>query len=269
MKFLCRNCKANVERSTAPTECPKCHSQQIWEAPAPKGDRKDARQVEEATTLRLVEAVRRKDWHGANVLFTELLEDKAMRRLTLERQHAFQECAACGDDDHPNMHEDAPPEPKKDATKDMGPTGAGRVKRANALSKGRKLDKDGRFVPEEADDDPDHDPDEWEIDARMAERKGKEDAEDAEKDAEKQAADDIEEETGVHLREAYVDPNYKSKKEFKAAVLAGVQHQVYNPSGLFPTTQNGRTVVEGPHYPQPHRWYADCDVVNGIVTKVR
>lgn len=68
---------------------------------------------------------------------------------------------------------------------------------------------------------------------------------------------------------AYVDPNYKTKKAFKEAVAAGKEHRPYNPSGLFPVEQNGRVVIEGPHYPAPHKWYADCDVVNGIITKVR
>ncbi len=68
---------------------------------------------------------------------------------------------------------------------------------------------------------------------------------------------------------SYVDPNYKSKKEFKLAVIAGEQHQTYNPSGMFPTPQNGRDTVEGPHYPQPHKWYASVEVKDGIVIKVK
>ena len=67
---------------------------------------------------------------------------------------------------------------------------------------------------------------------------------------------------------SYVNPNYKSKKEFKAAVEAGTRHRTYNPSGMFPTPQNGRDVIEGPHYPQPHRWYASVEVKDGVVTKV-
>lgn len=67
---------------------------------------------------------------------------------------------------------------------------------------------------------------------------------------------------------AYVDPDFKSKKEFKAAVAAGAVLATYNPSGLFPTTQNGRTVIEGPHYPKPHKWYASVEVANGVVVKV-
>jgi hypothetical protein len=68
---------------------------------------------------------------------------------------------------------------------------------------------------------------------------------------------------------AYVDPNYKRKKDFKTAVLAGVQHTPYNPSGMFPVLRDGRVSVEGPHYPKPHTWYADCDVEDGVIVKVR
>ena len=67
---------------------------------------------------------------------------------------------------------------------------------------------------------------------------------------------------------SYVDPNYKTKKAFKAAVQSGVKHFTYNPSGMFPVTNNGRDTIEGPHYPKPHRWYAAVVVVDGIVTKV-
>jgi hypothetical protein len=67
---------------------------------------------------------------------------------------------------------------------------------------------------------------------------------------------------------AYVDPDYKSKKEFKEAVEKGVQHRVYSP-GPFPPNKNGRCSVEGPHYPKPHRWYADCQVVDGVVVSVK
>lgn len=67
---------------------------------------------------------------------------------------------------------------------------------------------------------------------------------------------------------SYVNPNYKSKKEFKEAVLAGVVHETYNPSGMFPTTQNGSDVIEGPHYPKPHKWYASVVVEDGKVARV-
>ena len=68
---------------------------------------------------------------------------------------------------------------------------------------------------------------------------------------------------------AYVNPDYPTKKAFKDAVLAGKRHETYNPSGMYPTTQNGNDVIEGPHYPKPHRWYAGVVVENGIVVKVK
>ena len=66
---------------------------------------------------------------------------------------------------------------------------------------------------------------------------------------------------------AYVDPNYKTKKAFKEAVVAGKMHTVYSP-GPFDCEQNGEETIEGPHYPQPHSWYARVKVEDGKVTKV-
>ena len=67
----------------------------------------------------------------------------------------------------------------------------------------------------------------------------------------------------------YVNPDYKSKKDFIAAVKAGVRHEPYNPSGFFPVPENGNGVVEGPHYPKPHRWYCQVEIANGIITKAK
>lgn len=67
---------------------------------------------------------------------------------------------------------------------------------------------------------------------------------------------------------AYVDPDYKSKKEFKEAVAAGKLHYPYNPSGMYGMPENGKISIEGPHYPKPHKWYASCEVTNGVITKV-
>ena len=63
---------------------------------------------------------------------------------------------------------------------------------------------------------------------------------------------------------AYVDPNFPSKKAFLAAIKAGERLAVYSP-GPFPVCQNGRVSIEGPHYPQPHKWYASAIVADGIV----
>ena len=68
---------------------------------------------------------------------------------------------------------------------------------------------------------------------------------------------------------SYVDPNYPTKKAFVEAVKAGTVHTTYNPSGLFPTPQNGKDVVEGPHYPKPHKWYAAVVVQAGKVVSAK
>lgn len=68
---------------------------------------------------------------------------------------------------------------------------------------------------------------------------------------------------------AYVDRDFKTKKEFKAAVESGKGFRPYNPSGMFEVNQNGRISIEGPHYPKPHKWYADCDIKDGVITRVR
>lgn len=68
---------------------------------------------------------------------------------------------------------------------------------------------------------------------------------------------------------AYVLPNYRTKREFRAAVLCGVEHRPFARSGTFAIAKNGWVTVQGPHYPEVHRWYAKCDVKDGVVTRVR
>lgn len=68
---------------------------------------------------------------------------------------------------------------------------------------------------------------------------------------------------------AYVDPNYKTKKDFIAAVKAGVKHYPYNPSGMFPDKTDGSISIEGPHYPKPHKWYSSCVVKDGVIVSAK
>ena len=67
----------------------------------------------------------------------------------------------------------------------------------------------------------------------------------------------------------YTDINFKTKKALKEAVKQGKEITVFQPGpfgGNEPT--NGRVCIEGPHYPEPHRWYASAILENGIVVKV-
>lgn len=69
----------------------------------------------------------------------------------------------------------------------------------------------------------------------------------------------------------YTRINFKTKKDLKAAVLAGRIIKVYQP-GPFEEKEwpiNGTICIEGPHYPEPHRYYASAVVENGIIVKVK
>jgi len=67
----------------------------------------------------------------------------------------------------------------------------------------------------------------------------------------------------------YTDKNYKTKKELVADFKEGKKIGVYQPGGIFPSQTDGTVCIEGPHYPQPHKWYATATIANGIITKVK
>lgn len=67
----------------------------------------------------------------------------------------------------------------------------------------------------------------------------------------------------------YTNINFKTKKAFKEAVANGEHITVYQPGpfgGNEPT--DGKVYIEGPHYPEPHKWYAEATLKDGIVVKV-
>lgn len=66
----------------------------------------------------------------------------------------------------------------------------------------------------------------------------------------------------------YVNPNFKTKKALKEAVKNGDTVTVFNP-GIGQAPTNGVAYIEGPHYPQPHNWYAEVTVQDGKVVKVK
>ena len=84
---------------------------------------------------------------------------------------------------------------------------------------------------------------------------------------------------------SYTVTNFKTKKALKEAVKAhqdsvavptknegfGVPGiRCFNP-GLGPDLSNftGKVYLEGPHYPKPHSWYAEAELKDGIVVKVK
>jgi len=67
---------------------------------------------------------------------------------------------------------------------------------------------------------------------------------------------------------AYVIPNYKTKKALEEALARGVNVEVFQP-GLGTVPWDGTVSLEGPHYPEPHRWYACGVMKDGKLVKVR
>lgn len=67
---------------------------------------------------------------------------------------------------------------------------------------------------------------------------------------------------------SYVNPNFKTKKALKEALAAGKEIEVYQP-GIGEVPVNGTVYLEGPHYPEPHRWYGQGQMVGGRLTSVK
>ncbi len=67
----------------------------------------------------------------------------------------------------------------------------------------------------------------------------------------------------------YTTSNFKTKKALKEAVIKGDKVTYFQP-GPFGghEEKNGRILIEGPHFPEPHRWYAQCEARDGFIIKV-
>lgn len=66
----------------------------------------------------------------------------------------------------------------------------------------------------------------------------------------------------------YTRINFPTKKALKEAVLRGDKITIFSP-GPFPVPTNGRVALEGPHYPKPHRWWAEAVMKDGVVVSVK
>ena len=79
------------------------------------------------------------------------------------------------------------------------------------------------------------------------------------------------------MRMSYTVINFKTKKALKEQVALNKAFpdtttavRCYNP-GLGPDLSNftGKICLEGPHYPAAHTWYAEAELKDGIVIKVK
>lgn len=69
---------------------------------------------------------------------------------------------------------------------------------------------------------------------------------------------------------AYTDINFKSKKALKEAVAAGKEVTVYQPGPFGGNIDpNGKVTLEGPHFPEPHKWYAQAQLKDGVIVSVK
>lgn len=72
----------------------------------------------------------------------------------------------------------------------------------------------------------------------------------------------------------YTTKNFRTKKALKEAVAGGEKVTIFQPGGVFnPPEANpsysGKAYLEGPHYPEPHSWYAEAMLKDGYVVKVK
>lgn len=65
----------------------------------------------------------------------------------------------------------------------------------------------------------------------------------------------------------YTRTNFQTKKALKEAVASGVPVDTFQPGGIFPAKTDGQIALEGPHYPQPHCWYATAVIKDGLIVK--
>lgn len=72
----------------------------------------------------------------------------------------------------------------------------------------------------------------------------------------------------------YTETNFRTGKELREAVAKGDKVRVFQPNAdLFGKdpydVADGIVALEGPHYPQPHKWYVEAEVKGGVIVKVK
>ena len=67
---------------------------------------------------------------------------------------------------------------------------------------------------------------------------------------------------------SYSKTNYPTKKALKADFKAGKPIEVYQPGPFGSGLIQGKTCVEGPHFPEPHKWYCAVECCDSVITKI-
>ncbi len=68
---------------------------------------------------------------------------------------------------------------------------------------------------------------------------------------------------------AYTTINFRTKKALKEAFKSGEKITVFQPGPFGPDVKDGTAYLEGPHFPEPHKWYASAQVVGGVVVGIK
>jgi len=68
----------------------------------------------------------------------------------------------------------------------------------------------------------------------------------------------------------YTSPNFKTKKALKEALARGERVRFFQP-GPFGGNEprDGTVSLEGPHYPEPHKWYASGIAKDGFIISIK
>jgi hypothetical protein len=69
----------------------------------------------------------------------------------------------------------------------------------------------------------------------------------------------------------YAVGNPRTKKMLREWVANGRTVEAYLPNSEFTgfkVQTEGTALIEGPHYPEPHRWYAQVELRDGLIVKV-
>lgn len=66
----------------------------------------------------------------------------------------------------------------------------------------------------------------------------------------------------------YTRHNYRTKKALREDFEAGKRIEVWQPLPFGPV-KDGKAVIEGPHHPEPHRWYAAVTVRDGVIVAMK
>lgn len=67
----------------------------------------------------------------------------------------------------------------------------------------------------------------------------------------------------------YTVKNYQSKKALVEDFKAGKRIECFQPGPFGPEAKDGVAVIEGPHYPQPHRFYVEVTLKDGAIVAIK